>query len=236
MTAGARRVALIAGAATAALTFGLGVGLRDRDALLLTLGLGIAVAMSIRWPRLGALALAVLLLDVTVWMGLALWSHVGRDDPVASMVVSGLLTYSSVVGLVALVVQFRRGEERAHAGRRPFLAAALGLAWGVAATGVVAAAPSMVELPEAGEGRLVISIRNSKFSTDRLRSDPGWVTVVVANPDLFWHTFTVPDLDFDIALPVGTVREASLRLDPGEYEYLCRVPGHSRMVGVLVVA
>jgi hypothetical protein len=212
------------------------VGLRDRDALLLTLGLGLAVGVSMRWPRLGAVALAILFVDVAAWMGLALWSHVGHDDPVASIVVSGLLTYSAVVGLVALAVQLRRGEERAHAGRRPFLAAALGLAWGVTATGVVAAAPSMVDVPEGGEGRLVVSMRNSRFSTERLETEPGWVTVVVANPDLFWHTFTVPDLDFDIALPVGTVREASLHLRPGRYEYVCRVPGHSRMVGVLVVA
>jgi hypothetical protein len=62
------------------------------------------------------------------------------------------------------------------------------------------------------------------------------VTIVVANPDLFWHTFTVPDLHIDITVPVGSVREAAAKLRPGRYVYVCRVPGHNRMHGVLVVA
>jgi hypothetical protein len=105
----------------------------------------------------------------------------------------------------------------------------------VAAVVVVAVAPSMVATPKGGPGRVVISMKNSKFSTNHLESRDGWVTLVVANPDLFWHTFTVPDLDIDVTVPVGSVREAAAKLPVGDYQYVCRVPGHSRMLGVLVV-
>jgi hypothetical protein len=233
----ARTWVLAAGAATAALTFGLAVGLRDRDALVLTIALGIAVAATVRLPRLGGAALAVLLVDVLAWMWLALISHIQHDDPAAAIVVSGLLTISSVAGLAALLVQVlsRGSEPRRRRVTRPFLGAAFGLAWGVTATIVVAVAPSMVEVPQGGPGRLVVSMKNSRFTTDRMEARPGWIRVVVANPDLFWHTWTVPDLDVDVTVPVGSVREADVFLRPGRYDYVCRVPGHSRMQGVLVV-
>jgi plastocyanin len=238
LTGPAWRATVVAGAATAALTFGLAVGLRDRDALLLTLGLGIALGMTLRWRRLGAAALAVLLADVAAWMGLALLSHVGHDDPVASVLLSGLLFASAATGLVTMMVAFFEWTTPAKQRRRtrPGLGAALGLAWGVVAVIVVAVAPSMTAVPKAKEGELVISIRNSRFSTDKLEAKPGFTTLVVANPDLFWHTFTVPDLDIDVTVPVGSVREATLRLRTGRYDFVCRVPGHNKMVGVLVVA
>jgi hypothetical protein len=236
----ARRVALLAGAATAALTFGLAVGLRDRDAFVLTVALGLALVVATRRPLLGGLALGALLLDVAAWMGLAFISHMGHDDPTASVVLSALLVISSSVGFGALVVALgaRLDHDDTPApprGPRPSLGAGFGLLWGLAAVAVVAAAPSMVAVPEGGEGRVVVSMRNSRFTTDRLESEAGWVKLVVANPDLFWHTFTVPDLDIDVAVPVGSVREADAKLPVGEYQYVCRVPGHSRMLGVLVV-
>jgi hypothetical protein len=237
---GARRVALVAGAATTALTFGLAVGLRDRDALVLTLALALALVVTTRRALLGGLALGALLLDVAAWMGLAFVSHLGHDDPKASVVLSALLVASSSVGFAALVISL--GSRLDHEDTpgpprrpRPSLGAAFGLAWGLAAVVVVAMAPSMVAVPKGGEGRVVISMRNSRFTTNHLESKPGWVTLVVANPDLFWHTFTVPDLDIDIAVPVGSVREAAAKLPVGRYQYVCRVPGHSRMLGVLVV-
>jgi plastocyanin len=143
------------------------------------------------------------------------------------------------VGLVALAVSFFVHDAPPPAKRprvRPPLYAGLGLAWGVAATVVLAAAPSMVTVPAAKEGQLVVGIKNSRFTESRLDSKPGRVTIVVANPDLFWHTFTVPDLHIDVTVPVGSVREASALLEPGRYDYVCRVPGHTRMIGVLVVA
>lgn len=234
----ARRTATAAGAATAALTFGLAVGLHDRDALLLTIGLALAVIIAIRRPLLGGLGLAALLLDVAVWMGLAFVSHVQNDDPVVSLVLSGLLLTSSIVGLVALAVQSVNRERPGREPRkgRPFAAAGFGLVWGLAAAVVVAIAPSAVSIPAEKDGRLVVSIKNSRFSREELHASAGWTNIVVANPDLFWHTFTVPDLDIDITVPVGSVRSADAKLPPGKYQYLCRVPGHSKMLGVLVVA
>jgi hypothetical protein len=239
-TGGARRVALVAGAGTTAMTFGLAVGLRDRDALVLTIALAVALVVTTRRPLLGGLALGVLLLDVAAWMGLAFISHLGHDDPTASVILSALLVVSSTVGFGALVMSL--GARLDHDDKpspprrpRPSLGAAFGLAWGLTAVVVVAAAPSMVAVPRGGEGRVVISMRNSRFSADRLESRAGWVTLVVANPDLFWHTFTVPDLDIDVTVPVGSVREAAAKLPIGSYQYVCRVPGHGRMLGVLVV-
>jgi hypothetical protein len=236
----ARRAALLAGGGTAALTFGLAVALRDRDAFVLTVALALAVAVASRKPLLGGLALAALFLDVAAWMGLALFSHLGHDDPAASVVLSLLLVVAAVAGFAALVVWLAETDHDHGAARptrrpRPPVGAAFGLAWGLAAVTVIAIAPSMTGTPKGGEGRVVISIKNSRFSTGHLESRPGWVTLVVANPDLFWHTFTVPDLQIDVTVPVGSVREAAAKLPVGEWQYVCRVPGHSRMLGTLVV-
>jgi plastocyanin len=160
-----------------------------------------------------------------------------HDDPLTSVVLSALLFSSSFIGLVTmLVAYFEWTSARERRRGRPGIAAALGLAWGAVAMVVVAVAPSMVDVPEAKEGELVVSIRNSRFSTSRLEAHTGFTTLVVANPDLFWHTFTVPDLDIDVTVPVGSVRKASLLLKPGTYQYVCRVPGHNKMIGDLVVA
>ncbi|MDQ1373544.1 MAG: hypothetical protein QOJ09_882 [Actinomycetota bacterium] len=171
MAAPARRVAAVAGAATAALTFGLALGLHDRDALLLTVGLGLAVGLAVRRPMLGGVALAVLLVDVAAWMGLALLSHLRHDDAVASLVISLLLVVSSVAGLAALAVEAlsRGGVGAARRPARPFLAAVLGVGWGVAAAVVVAVAPSAVNVPVATRDRLVVSIKNSRFSTEEMQ-------------------------------------------------------------------
>jgi hypothetical protein len=216
------------------------VGLRDRDALILTVGLAIAVVAALPWRRVGAVALAILLADVAGWMGLALASHLRNGDSFTSIVLSALLVTSSAVGLAALAWDgfgWRRTPARSGRGTaRPGLAAVTGLAWGVVAAVVVAVAPSMVAVPAAREGRLVVSIRNSRFSSRTLQTRAGLTTIVVANPDLFWHTFTVPDLHIDITVPVGSVRDAAANLPAGRYDFVCRVPGHNQMTGILVVA
>lgn len=36
-----------------------------------------------------------------------------------------------------------------------------------------------------------------RFSSTELRHEPGQVTVTFDNRDLFWHTFTIDELDVD---------------------------------------
>lgn len=65
------------------------------------------------------------------------------------------------------------------------------------------------------------------------------VNVTVTNEGRIFHDFAVPDLDFMIDVEPGdTVSGALEAVAPGEYEFLCTVPGHAAagMVGTLVVS
>jgi plastocyanin len=57
------------------------------------------------------------------------------------------------------------------------------------------------------------------------RSDQ--VTVVLTNHDLFWHTFTIDELDVDLEAPLGGTRDVSFTAPPGTYRFYRRVPAHA---------
>ena len=62
------------------------------------------------------------------------------------------------------------------------------------------------------------------------------VRIVLKNDDLLVHTFTVKDLDIDVAL--GAKSEGLVVLTspgPGTYPITCEVPGHEDMKGTLVI-
>jgi plastocyanin len=113
--------------------------------------------------------------------------------------------------------------------------ALFGLVAGAAAVVVVAVAPGLSATIDPQPGDLVIKMRSSRFSVETLRAPAGTISLFVANPDLFWHTVTIPDLDVDVRVPVGGARRATFSAEPGRYDYVCRVPGHTRMQGVLIV-
>jgi len=73
------------------------------------------------------------------------------------------------------------------------------------------------EAPESQRRGTVVAIEsaNAAFSTASLAAPAGQVTVVLTNHDLFWHTFTIDELDVDLEAPLGGTREATFTAHQG---------------------
>lgn len=54
------------------------------------------------------------------------------------------------------------------------------------------------------------------------------VTIIVTNEGRVFHDLTIPQRDITIAVDPGQTVRAGLQIDePGEYDFLCTVPGHA---------
>ena len=49
------------------------------------------------------------------------------------------------------------------------------------------------------------------------------------------HTFTIEDLDIEVNLPGNADQRVDITAAPGEYEFMCKVPGHDDMKGTLTI-
>ena len=105
--------------------------------------------------------------------------------------------------------------------------------------GVVAIAGSVVmtlglESDTAQAGDVTLVAEDVEWDPEQLEVDGGGA-VFVENKDLFRHTFTVEDLDISEDLGPGQDVRVELSAEPGEYEFVCEVPGHEDMEGTLTV-
>lgn len=93
--------------------------------------------------------------------------------------------------------------------------------------------------PVTGATEVPVRAGDLWFEPDTLEVRAGeTVNITVTNTGRIFHDFTVPDLDFMIDVESGdTVSGALETVVPGEYKFLCTVPGHAAagMVGTLVV-
>jgi plastocyanin len=91
--------------------------------------------------------------------------------------------------------------------------------------------------PRSRPGDLVLQADNTAFSRSRLEAHRQNIVIVLANHDLFWHTFTIDSLDVDLKVPVEGERTVAFSAPPGRYQFYCRIPGHSSagMRGTLIV-
>lgn len=142
--------------------------------------------------------------------------------------VLGFLTAATmVVAGIALV--------RRRAGSPTRLASAGAVVVAVAAVvAVVGAATATKDTLDAGE--VEVAADGYAWTVTELSVGPD-DTLHVDNRDPSHHTFAVPALGLEVALPGSTARD--LPLDgaaAGVYDFLCTVPGHEAMVGTLEVA
>ena len=63
------------------------------------------------------------------------------------------------------------------------------------------------------------------------------VTIEVPNNGFAFHTFVLPDYNIKLEMNGGETQSVTVNLPPGEYKFICDVPGHEEagMVGVLIV-
>jgi len=110
---------------------------------------------------------------------------------------------------------------------------------------LTAALLGTVVLSACGSGSATseeLTVRASEFEFD-----PAAITLKIGEPVLvkitntgsLQHTFTIPDLDVDVATPVGqTVTVEFTPEQSGTFELICAVPGHKEagMIGTVSVS
>ncbi len=217
------RAARVWGAAFAAVFGVVGVGHRDVEALAFGAFATIAVACtSVRRGLLGRVGLGFLSADTLGWMLPAMVISMREGGEFASMAVPLLLVVlaASILLLVG--------------GLPPVGALALGsiaLVGGLVTAGLLAGAESEVRAD------VKVSMQNVRFEPTQLQGGTAGLRVAVENRDLFWHTFSVDGLGVDVSVPTGATRVVSIVGPPGQYEFVCAIPGHEQagMTGVIVI-
>lgn len=91
--------------------------------------------------------------------------------------------------------------------------------------------------PDSEFAEIELVAENVAYSETEIATGPGHVSLSLANRDLFWHTFTIEELDVDLRVPLSATMTVTFEAPPGEYRYFCDIPGHVQagMEGLLVV-
>lgn len=198
-------------AAGLAMTF-LAVGAANRDLEAAAFGvftaLGLAATL-FRRGLVGRVGLGLLALDTLAWMVPAAFVNVTNGDAVAGVAIPATLVVFSL-GLLLLILGVPP---------RPVLAIA-GAAVVVTVLGLVVATSDDDSRPVASA---TVTMRNVAFNPEAIEATG---SIAVRNRDLFWHTFTVEDLDLEVAVPTGATRVITLEAPPGTYDFVCAIPGH----------
>lgn len=85
-----------------------------------------------------------------------------------------------------------------------------------------------------GGGGLAVTAADFAFDPTELEAAAGDVTIDFTNGDDADHTFTIEELDVDIAAGGGESAAGDATLEEGEYEFVCRI--HPAMQGTLTVS
>jgi len=215
----------------------MGIVLRDR----LPLGLAVVAAVSLdllhfRSGRFGVLILGLLFADTVVWTLSAAIFNVIQGEELSRLFIPASLSTISVAGLIAalaILVWRRKPESGGSIVRHVALAASAFFVMVMLAGFVVGnAQPASERSPD-----IVLRTENMIFSTTELSTNAGQVTVLVDNHDVWWHTFSIDELDVDLRIPSSGKRQVTFTAVPGVYRFYCAIPGHTPlgMVGTLTV-
>ena len=197
-------------------------------------------------PTAGAVVLGLLFADTAFFMAAATVSNLLDRAAPGSTIGPAILAATALAGLLAAATTVGLRGRTASASRGA-MAAALVVLLALAVVAVMSLASSrgaaggandVLRRPEPGPEpvRLRLEISGARYSVDALTASRGTVTISVTNHDLFWHTFTIGELGVDLRVPVGDEKSVTFSAAPGEYTYICGVPGHaSFMRGVLTV-
>lgn len=211
-----------------------GIVLLDPEAIVIGVGLAVG-AFLLRWRKglVGRLLLLALFADVTAWMVPAAVANIANgEDPVA-VVPPVALGIVALVGFTAVTVTLVR---RNRAGDRAGWIVATAAAALVGAL-VVSQLGLFGDPVDVRAGDEVLEMKAALFDRERITVEAGTVSIVADNRDLFWHTFTIDELDVDVRIPVRARRRVTFPVQVGTYEFYCAIPGHeSRMKGKLVVS
>ena len=229
----------VGGAKTALLMIAVGIVLSDAEAIAIGVGLAVGVGLlSFRSGLLGRLALLVLGLDVLGFMAAAAIANLTGGEGAGAVAVPLALSLGAAVTAIAAVCDFLRHRGRNVGGRPVVAGVAIGSVLIFVAGLVLAAVGGFGDPVKLQAGDVLLKMKAAKFAREKITVAGGQIGVVVDNEDLFWHTFTIDELDVDVRVPVAAKRRAVFTAPPGTYTYYCAIPGHQAigMEGTLVVS
>jgi plastocyanin len=88
-----------------------------------------------------------------------------------------------------------------------------------------------VSRPDPAAGTITVVAREFSFAPSMIRLRPGeTINIALENQGHMFHTFTVPELDFDLRAQSGDTIAGALTAErEGTYEFICAVPEHAEM-------
>lgn len=137
-----------------------------------------------------------------------------------------------VVELAGIAAGFISFFAPSMQGRQLLMGAAgtLAIVLVVASVGASVAASS----DEAQSGDVMVLAEGAEY-LETLTASAGLTGFHVSNEDRIRHTFVIEGTSVAIEVPVTKARRVEVVLEPGEYPFVCDIPGHERMEGVLTV-
>ncbi len=227
-----RRLLFIAGTLATVTIGAVSAVLGDLEGGAVMLGLALATWLTrVRRGTLGAIGVALAGAITFYFMLTAAMTNIREGSAMSSVLVSSVLAAVSLLALIAAVGFLANQASGSTTGPRLGVGASVLLLGGLVIWG------ASISRVDVGVGDIVLVSENMAFSETELRVDPGEVVVTMENEDLFWHTFTVEELGVDLRVPVGAELGVSFDAPPGEYQFVCAIPGHveAGMVGTLTV-
>lgn len=227
-----RRLVGTAGVLAAGAMAMVSVAITDVEGAVVAVGFAIATWLTRgRRSKLGAIGIALASAITLFFMSTAAVTNISVGSALSAVVISSGLTSVALLGLIAALGYLIQGASPSTAGpRAAVISSALVLAalvaWGITSS-----------RPDGKTGDIHLVTEHVAFSNTEIAVPAGEITVVVENEDLFWHTFTIPELGVDLRIPVGAELSVTFEAPPGEYEFICDIPGHTEagMRGVLRV-
>lgn len=208
------------------------VVITDVEAAVVAVGFAVATWLNRgRKRRLGAVGIALASAITLFFMSTAAVTNIRAGSALTAVLISSGLAAVALLGLVAALGYLLQGSSSSTAGPRAALIASAIVLVGLVAWGTASSRP------DGKTGDIHMVTENVAFSETELNVPAGEITVVVENEDLFWHTFTIPELDVDLRVPVGAELSLTFAAPPGDYEFVCDIPGHTEagMRGTLIV-
>lgn len=198
------------------------------------------VARVIFWhvpeEKLGALVLGFLFADIGFYTLTGAASNLIHGAHGAAVLLPASLAAFSVIGLVAAIqCVWKPTPSYAPNHTAVNFVASILVVWAVVmGIGLLGGTRTARVLPPSD---IRVVTENMGYSKTALNARPGQVIVELENHDLFWHTFTVPELNVDMKVPVQATQQVRFDAPAGTYKFLCTTPGHEMlgMTGMLTV-
>jgi plastocyanin len=191
-----------------------------------------------RWKtRIGAVVILLPSVALLVFGGPNLPFAV--SNPIAVIDVTSALffmvTVLAIVNIVAIIATLTEGFlPPLRSPRGSLVLAVLAVLFVVAIGGLGTAARLGFSSANASAGDTRLDMKDFKFSNESLDVN-GPASVYLTNSDPTAHTFTIEG-SVNQVVPANSSARVGLNLKPGQYKYICAVPGHEQtMHGTMTV-